>query len=132
MRKIFLTLGTLGIIAFLIITFMNGFKDIPVWLLMFSLLLFVIDESSIQYFKSLKLRGIIIMIFSLLVTIAIATGLIMGSGYVMTEMLHLEGLTKTILAYIVIFVVISLASLALAYIRMKFVDPKVKQDDSNI
>ncbi len=56
----------------------------------------------------------------------------MGSGYVMTEMLHLEGLTKTILAYIVIFVVISLASLALAYIRMKFVDPKVKQDDSNI
>jgi|GEM_PF-3859466 len=132
MRKIFLTLGTLGIIAFLIITFMNGFKDIPVWLLMFSLLLFVIDESSIQYFKSLKLSGIIIMIFSLLVTIAIATGLIMGSGYVMTEMLHLEGLTKTILAYIVIFVVISLASLALAYIRMKFVDPKVKQDDSNI
>lgn len=111
---------------------MNGFKDIPVWLLMFSLLLFVIDESSIQYFKSLKLSGIIIMIFSLLVTIAIATGLIMGSGYVMTEMLHLEGLTKTILAYIVIFVVISLASLALAYIRMKFVDPKVKQDDSNI
>ena len=132
MRKIFLTLGTLGIIAFLIITFMNGFKDIPVWLLMFSLLLFVIDESSIQYFKSLKLSGIIIMIFSLLVTIAIATGLIMGSGYVMTEMLHLEGLTKTILAYIVIFVVISLASLALAYIRMKFVDPKVKQNDSNI
>lgn len=132
MRKIFLTLGTLGIIAFLIITFMNGFKDIPVWLLMFSLLLFVIDESSIQYFKSLKLSGIIIMILSLLVTIAIATGLIMGSGYVMTEMLHLEGLTKTILAYIVIFVVISLASLALAYIRMKFVDPKVKQDDSNI
>ncbi|AQL55458.1 hypothetical protein [Abyssicoccus albus] len=132
MRKIFLTLGTLGIIAFLIITFMNGFKDIPVWLLMFSLLLFIIDESSIQYFKSLKLSGIIIMIFSLLVTIAIATGLIMGSGYVMTEMLHLEGLTKTILAYIVIFVVISLASLALAYIRMKFVDPKVKQDDSNI
>ena len=132
MRKIFLTLGTLGIIAFLIITFMNGFKDIPVWLLMFSLLLFVIDESSIQYFKSLKLSGIIIMIFSLLVTIAIATGLIMGSGYVMTEMLHLEGLTKTILAYIVIFVVISLASLALAYIRMKFVDPKVKQDDSDI
>ena len=132
MRKFFLTLGTLGIIVFLIITFMNGFKDIPVWLLMFSLLLFVIDESSIQYFKSLKLSGIIIMIFSLLVTIAIATGLIMGSGYVMTEMLHLEGLTKTILAYIVIFVVISLASLALAYIRMKFVDPKVKQDDSNI
>ena len=132
MRKIFLTLGTLGIIVFLIITFMNGFKDIPVWLLMFSLLLFVIDESSIQYFKSLKLSGIIIMIFSLLVTIAIATSLIMGSGYVMTEMLHLEGLTKTILAYIVIFVVISLASLALAYIRMKFVDPKVKQDDSNI
>ncbi|RPF56699.1 hypothetical protein [Abyssicoccus albus] len=132
MRKIFLTLGTLGIIAFLIITFMNGFKDIPVWLLMFSLLLFVIDESSIQYFKSLKLSGIIIMIFSLLVTIAIATSLIMGSSYVMTEMLHLEGLTKTILAYIVIFVVISLASLALAYIRMKFVDPKVKQDDSNI
>ncbi|MFC7747208.1 disulfide bond formation protein DsbD [Lentibacillus kimchii] len=95
-QKLFNTAGWMFLIAIGVFWIIMGYSGLYSLLLALSYISFSISDGSIKKLGKLSFSQAALILFALVVSVAVAFGLIQLGNYIINDMLHLTGVIKTI------------------------------------
>jgi len=104
-KSVFNIIGWVILTVALILWLGFNYSDLNILLLPLAIISFSVANGSIQKWKQLSASQVVFIIIMFIVTIAVAIGLILGAGFLITNVFEVEGMWKNVLEWTAIIIV---------------------------